>query len=104
MSKLQRYWHAVRTKQAELTERFGRDCFISSLADNTPSARAGVIVEASAETAARAIIDGTHELATESQVVEYRADQQRRRLAIQRHEMSRTSDGARQIFIGVPTK
>jgi hypothetical protein len=63
MSRMDRYWRDVAETRATLP----KVVFLTSTA-GVDGRVAGVVMEADRETAARALVDGTHRVATEAEV------------------------------------
>jgi hypothetical protein len=74
---LKQRWGAINRIAGELQAQFpgSESCFIVSLTDEARDLKGGSICECHFKTAAKALFDKTHSLATPAQVVEWRAAQ-----------------------------
>lgn len=61
------YYQAVRELRESLTQRFGADSIVVSVANIAQNSIAGGVAEVTCGNAARVIVDGTHRLATDEE-------------------------------------
>ncbi len=97
--KTAEYYAEVRKMAARLDEQFPQGfCVLTSVANRDKNTVAGNVTEAANDNAARCLVEGTHRLATEDEVAEWREHQERNRQVAQTTEYLR--DGQRTIWRG----
>lgn len=93
MADIKEYWREVRSVEATLLASLGQDkqsvVYIVSVENKSKGTSAGSVCEADIETAARMIVDGTHKVASESEVAAWKTHQEQTFKANQALELER---------------